>query len=111
MRVKDGKLIDKPSGRPLDWSGERLLQLLEAVQREKKKSGLTKDLDALGLWGASQDRNNGDRAQITSQIRLAASSMPGFAPSKVAYMTRSNFSANWMRLTRKLEEARRLIGK
>jgi hypothetical protein len=48
VRVKDGELTDKTSGRPLEWSGERLLQLLEAVQREKKKSGLTKDLDALG---------------------------------------------------------------
>ena len=29
------KLIDKPSGRPLDWSGERLLQLLEAGRDER----------------------------------------------------------------------------
>jgi hypothetical protein len=48
VRVKDGKLTDKTSGRPLEWSGERLLQLLEAVQWEKKKSDLTEDLDALG---------------------------------------------------------------
>ena len=82
VRVKDGKLIDKPSGRPLKWSGERLLQLLEAVQREKKKSGLTKDLDALGRlarheqWRppanhrSNSTRGEGDAWISTLQSRL-----------------------------------------
>jgi hypothetical protein len=47
VRVKDGKLIDKLSGRPVQWPAERLLKLLEAVRSEKKKTGLSRDLDVL----------------------------------------------------------------
>jgi hypothetical protein len=47
VRIKDGVLIIERTGRPIDWSPERFLQLLEAVQTEKKKSHVTKDLDAL----------------------------------------------------------------
>jgi hypothetical protein len=47
VRVKDGVLIYERTGRPIDWPTERLLQLLEAVQTERKRSGVTKDLDAL----------------------------------------------------------------
>jgi hypothetical protein len=47
VRIKDGVLIVERTGRPIDWSPERFLQLLEAVQTEKKKSHVTKDLDAL----------------------------------------------------------------
>ena len=46
VRIKYGKHIDKPRRRPVQWP-ERLLQLLEALEAEKKKSRLTKDLDAL----------------------------------------------------------------
>jgi hypothetical protein len=45
--IKDGVLIYERTGRPIDWPSERLLQLLEAVQTERKRSGVTKDLDAL----------------------------------------------------------------
>jgi hypothetical protein len=45
--VKDGVLIYERTGRPIDWPPERLLQLLEAVQTERKRSGVKKDLDAL----------------------------------------------------------------
>jgi hypothetical protein len=38
VRIKDGKHIDKPRRRPVQWPVERLLQLLEAVEAEKKKS-------------------------------------------------------------------------
>ena len=52
VRIKHGKLVDKRSGRPVEWSPERLLRLLEAVKSEKEKAKkekfvLTKDLDAL----------------------------------------------------------------
>jgi hypothetical protein len=47
VRIKDGVLIIERTGRPVDWSPERLLLLLKAVQTEKKKSDVTKDLDAL----------------------------------------------------------------
>jgi hypothetical protein len=80
VRVKDGKLIDKPSGRPLDWSGERLFQLLEAVQREKKKSGLTKDLDALGRLARQEQwrppanhRSKSSRGEFDAWIRTLQS--------------------------------------
>jgi hypothetical protein len=48
--IKDGVLVYERTGRPIDWPPERLLQLLEAVQTEKKRSGVagvTKDIDAL----------------------------------------------------------------
>jgi hypothetical protein len=47
VRVKDGKLVDKPTGHPVHWPYERLLRLLNAVETEKKKSRLTKDIDVL----------------------------------------------------------------
>ena len=47
VRIRDGKHIDKPRRHPVQWPVERLSELLEAVEAEKKKSGLTKDLDAL----------------------------------------------------------------
>ena len=46
VQIKEGVLTDKRTGRPVDWPPERLLQLLEAVQNERKRSG-TKDPDAL----------------------------------------------------------------
>ena len=50
VEIKDGKIVDdnvrKPN-RPLVWSFRRLLELLDDVQTEKKKSGCSKDLDAL----------------------------------------------------------------
>jgi hypothetical protein len=45
--IKDGVLIYERTGRPIKWPPERLLQLLEAVQTERKRSGVKKDLDAL----------------------------------------------------------------
>jgi hypothetical protein len=45
--IKDGVLISERTGRPMDWPPERLLQLLEAVQTERKRPGVKKDLDAL----------------------------------------------------------------
>jgi hypothetical protein len=45
--IKDGVLISERTGRPIDWPPERLVQLLKAVQTERKRSGVKKDLDAL----------------------------------------------------------------
>ena len=47
VRIKHGVLTYKRTGHPIDWPPERYLELLEAVQTEKKRSGATKDLDAL----------------------------------------------------------------
>ena len=47
VRIKEGVLTCERTGRPIDWPPERLLQLLEAVQTERKTSGATKDPDAL----------------------------------------------------------------
>jgi hypothetical protein len=47
VRIKEGVLTYERTGRPLIGPPERLLRLLEAVQREKKNPGVTKDLDAL----------------------------------------------------------------
>jgi hypothetical protein len=108
VRVKDGKLIDKPSGRPLDWSGDRLLQLLEAVQREKKKSGLTKDLDALGRLARQKQwrprpnhQSNSSRGEFDAWIRTLQSRL-----HDAKQFQRKLDAAN-----AELEEARRLIGK
>jgi len=46
VRIKEGVLTYERTGRSPDWPPERLLRLLEAVQREKKNPGV-KDLDAL----------------------------------------------------------------
>jgi hypothetical protein len=40
VHVRDGEILDRPSGRPPEWSVERLNELLEAVQTEKKKFSL-----------------------------------------------------------------------
>jgi hypothetical protein len=81
--IKDGELIDKPRRRPVQWPSLRLLQLLEAVQREKKKSGLTgvtKDLDALGRlarqkqWGPpANHRSKSTRGEVNAWIRTLQS--------------------------------------
>jgi hypothetical protein len=47
VRIKKGVLIYERTGHPIDWPPERLLQLLEAVQTERKRSAVTKDIDAL----------------------------------------------------------------
>ena len=47
VRIKNGVLVYERTGRPIDWPPVRLLQLLEAVQTERKRSGVTKDIDAL----------------------------------------------------------------
>jgi hypothetical protein len=46
VRIKEGP-PDERTGRPIDWPPERLLQLLGAVQTERKRFGVTKDLDVL----------------------------------------------------------------
>ena len=77
--VKDGQLIDKTSGRPVQWSGERLCHLLEAVQREKKKTGLTKDLDVLKClarqneWAPPNHRSNSTRGEFDAWVRTLQS--------------------------------------
>jgi hypothetical protein len=50
VEIKDGKIVDdkvKKSNRPLEWPFRRLLELLDDVETEKKKSGCSKDLTAL----------------------------------------------------------------
>ena len=94
VRLKDGKLVDAPKRRPLQWTVERLLRLLEAVQVEKEKSGLTKDLEVLqrlagqNEWTSANDRSNS----------LAAHSRPAFGHFKVASMTQRKLSADWTSL-------------
>lgn len=90
VRVKDGKLIDKLSGRPVQWPAERLLKLLEAVQSEKKKTGLTRNLDVLKRL-AEQKEWESPPNHLTKSNR--ANTTRGFAHFKVAYMTRSTLNA------------------
>ena len=80
VRIKDGKHIDKPHRRPVKWSVERLLQLLEAVEAEKKKSRLTKDLDALkrlargkGWEPPAFHRSNSPRGKFDAWVRTLQS--------------------------------------
>ena len=44
VRIKKGVLIYERTGRPIDWPPERLLQLIAAVQTERKRSGVTTDM-------------------------------------------------------------------
>jgi hypothetical protein len=80
VRIKDGKHIDKPRRRPVQWPVERLLQLLEAVEAEKKKSRLTKDLDALkrlarqkGWEPPAFHRSNSPRGRFDAWVRTLQS--------------------------------------
>jgi hypothetical protein len=80
VRIRDGKLVETRSGRPVKWPLERLIQLLEAVQREKKSSGLTKDLDALrrlarkSEWSPPPDhRSNSQRGEHEAWVRTLQS--------------------------------------
>jgi hypothetical protein len=76
VRIKDGKHIDKPRRRPVQWPVERLRQLLEAVEAEEKKSRLTKDLDALkrlarqkGWEPPAFHRSNSPRVRFDAWVR------------------------------------------
>jgi len=55
VRIKKGVLIYERTGRPIDWPPERLLQLLEAVKTERKRSGVTKDIDALSRLASKKE--------------------------------------------------------
>jgi hypothetical protein len=74
--VKDGKLINK-RGRRIEWTVERFFQLLQAVEGEKEKSGLTEDLEALRRlarrkqWSPPPNQRGGYDAWVrTLQSRL-----------------------------------------
>jgi hypothetical protein len=106
--IKDGKLIDKTSGRPVQWSAERLLHLIEAVLVEKKKSSLTKDLDVLQRlarqeqWRPSANhRSNSTRGEGDARIRTLQSRL-----SEAKQLKRKVDALNAL-----VEEAQRLIGK
>jgi hypothetical protein len=108
VRVKDGKLIDEPRRRPVQWSPERLLHLLEAVRAEKKKSGLTKDLDALTRLARGKDwappafhRSKSTRGKFNAWIRTLQSRLHDAKQFK-----RKVDAVNAL-----LEEAQRLVGK
>jgi hypothetical protein len=80
VRIKGGKHIDKPRRRPVQWPVERLLQLLKAVEAEKKKSRLTKDLDALKRLARQKDweppalhRSNSPRGKFDAWVRTLQS--------------------------------------
>jgi hypothetical protein len=80
VRIKDGKHIDKPRRRPVQWPVERLLQLLEAVEAEKKKTRLTTDLDALkrlarqkGWEPPALHRSNSPRGKFDAWVRTLQS--------------------------------------
>jgi hypothetical protein len=108
LLIKDGELIDKTSGRPIQWSGERLLHLLEAVTAEKKKSDLTKDLDALGRLARQEQwrppathRSNSTRGQGDAWIHTLRSRLHD------AKRLKRRIDA----LNAIVEKAKRLIGK
>ena len=80
MRVEDGKQIDEPRRRPKEWSELRLVHLFQAVQAEKKKSGLTKDLDALKLLARQRQwrpptthRSRSSRGEYDAWVRTLQS--------------------------------------
>jgi hypothetical protein len=80
VRIKDGVLVYKRTGRPIDWPPERFLQLLEAVQTERKISGLTKDIDALSRlarkkeWAPpSTHRSKSPRGESDAWVRTLQS--------------------------------------
>jgi hypothetical protein len=85
VRIKDGKHIDKPRRRPVQWPVERLRQLLEAVEAEKKKaekkkSGLSTDLDALKRLARGKDwappafhQSNSPRGKFDAWVRTLQS--------------------------------------
>ena len=80
VRIKNGVLVYERTGRPIDWPPERLLRLLEAVQTERKISGLTKDIDALSRlarkneWAPqSTHRSKSPRGESAAWVRTLQS--------------------------------------
>ena len=80
VRVEDGKQIDEPRRRPKEWSELRLLHLFQAVQAEKKKSDLTKNLDALKLLARQRQwrpptthRSRSSRGEYDAWVRTLQS--------------------------------------
>jgi hypothetical protein len=80
VRIKEGVLIYERTGRPIDWPPERLLQLLEAVQTERKRSGVTKDLDALSRLARKKEwapppthRSKSPRGETEAWVRTLQS--------------------------------------
>jgi len=78
--VKGGQIIHKQTGRPVQWSVERLDCLLDAVEGEKKKTGLTKDIDVLPRlakrkeWGPPpKHRSNSSRGEYNAWVRTLQS--------------------------------------
>jgi hypothetical protein len=83
VRIKKGVLIYERTGRPIDWPPERLLQLLEAVQTEKKRSGVTKDIDALSRLARKKEwapppahRSKSPRGESDAWVRTLQSRLP-----------------------------------
>jgi hypothetical protein len=75
VRIEEGVLIDKRTGRPIDWPPERYLQLIEAVQTERKTSGVTKDLDALKRLARRKEwaRPPNHRGELDAWVRTLQS--------------------------------------
>jgi hypothetical protein len=79
VRIKDGKLVETRSGRPVVWPPERLLRLLEAVEAEKKKFHCTA-LDAIKRLAKTKEwapppehRSNSARGEYDAWVQTLQS--------------------------------------
>ena len=79
VRIKDGKLVETRSGRPVVWPPERLLRLLEAVEAEKKKFHCTA-LDAIKRLAKTKEwapppehRSNSTRGEYEAWVQTLQS--------------------------------------
>jgi hypothetical protein len=74
VRIKDGKIITERTGRPRRWSVERLGELHDAVDAEKKKFGLKKDIEALRYlarrkkWAPPSDQSRSSRGSFAAWV-------------------------------------------
>ena len=87
VHVTHGRIVDNPAHRPTEWSVERLDELLEAVEAEKKKFGLN------------------DRQALE---RLASHKKWAPPANRRSKSTRGDFDAWVLTLRRRLYEARDL---
>jgi hypothetical protein len=74
VRIKHGKIIIERTGRPRQWSVERLEELCDAVYAEKKMSGLSKDIEALRhlarreKWAPPSDHSRSSRGTFDAWV-------------------------------------------
>jgi hypothetical protein len=74
VRIKGGKIIVERIGRPRQWSVERLGELCDAVDAEKKTYGLKKDIEALRhlarrkKWAPPSDQSRSSRGTFDAWV-------------------------------------------